>query len=102
MFYEICAAIALVIFAILAYYIYCTLKRVTHTLRHVDRLSEEISFKMQQLDSTFKSLSNVGDIASEETLRFKEQYLFKQLYESKYAHRESDTDSSDDLVNLLL
>jgi hypothetical protein len=99
MIYEICAAIALVIFAILAYYIYRTMVSLQHTLNRVDVLTFELTAKIQKLDSTMRSISNLGDVAEEESIRFRENYMLnKQLFRAHSAREES----SDDLTDLLV
>lgn len=99
MVFEICAAIAVFIFAILAYCIYCTLKTLQHTLRNLDVLSYELSSKIRKMDSAIQSISNIGDVAQEESSRFRENYIHEKRYFRERPRKEEVV--SDDLADLL-
>lgn len=98
MIFQICTLIAVLIFAILAYYIYRTLITLQHTLHNLDSLTKELTLKMKQMDSTFQSISNVGDVAKDESLRFRENYIHeKRFYRDPPRHQES-SDALTDLI----
>jgi len=99
MIFEICTLIALIIFAILAFYIYRTLITLQKTLRNLDVLTDELTIKMRKMDSTFQSISNIGDVAQEESSHFRENYM----YEKRCCRdRLKSDESSDALTDLLL
>lgn len=78
MYFEIAAISAVVIFAILSFFLIRTLVSLQHTLRRVDHLAIELDIKMKQLNSLVKTVSHLGDICEEKTARLKEQYIEKK------------------------
>lgn len=96
MIYEICAISTVIIFGILAYCIYTTLVPLKHTLRHLDILTQELNSKVKDLDSSFKSISNIGDVFEEKTMHFREEkrYLQESL--------EQKSDFNEGLAELLI
>ena len=96
MYFEIAAIAAVIIFAILSFYIIRTLISLQHTLRRVDLIALEMDCKIKHLDSTIKAVSNLGDICEEKTARLREQYLQEKERESQ------KLDCSDDLADWLV
>lgn len=74
MIIEISVAIAVIIFAILTYQIIKTLRALQNTLRHIDMTTLDLSIKLEELESTVHSISNLGDIAQVETEKLKLNY----------------------------
>lgn len=74
MIIEISVAIAVIIFAILTYVIIKTLRVLQNTLHHIDMTTLDLSIKLEELESTVRSLSNLGDIAQVETEKLKLNY----------------------------
>lgn len=67
MILEISAALAVLIFAILALVIVKALMRLQKTLDRVDCLLFDLELKSKNLDPLFRSLSNLGEICDTET-----------------------------------
>lgn len=82
MFFEIAAVAAVIIFAILAVYIIRTLVCLQRTLRRVELLIVDTDCKIRQLESTFQTVSHLGDICEEKTARLKQLYLDKKEQEN--------------------
>lgn len=78
MYFEIAAISAVVIFAILSYFLIRTLLSLQRTLRKVDFLATELDIKMKQMDSITKTISNLGDICEDKTARIRQQYIEKK------------------------
>lgn len=88
MIFEISIAIAVLIFAILVFFIVKTLLILQRTLKRVDVLLFDIELKSKHLDSLTRSLSNIGEICENETDRLKEAYAertTRQRCEAVYA-----------------
>lgn len=96
MIFEICAILAVFIFAILAIYIICTLVAVQKTLRQHSALIGHFNDKLRKLDSTFQTISNLGDISEEKTLQLREHIQHPKTYIPE------QNDYTDDLAILLL
>lgn len=97
MIFEICAIVAVIIFAILAAYVINTLSAVQKTLREHKILTCHLDDKLRKLDSTFQTISNLGDISEVKTLQLREQ-----LQHSIAHDFQQPTDYSEDIVTLLL
>jgi hypothetical protein len=93
MIIEISIAIAVLIFAILAFFIIRTLITLRITLKQVEELTFEARLKIQDLDSSFNALANLGDMCESETERMREKYLEKSVCHT--------SDTSDDLIDWL-
>ena len=78
MIIEISIAIAVFIFAILAFFIIHTLFALQRTLRGIDRINAEIIEKFNHLDSTLETISNLGEISKLETDKMKLAYCLRQ------------------------
>ena len=63
MIFEVCAIISVVIFTILAFFVIRTLCALQRNLISVNQVTQDISHKMKLMDSTFKSLSALGDMS---------------------------------------
>lgn len=96
MYFEISAMAGVIIFAVLTFYIIRTLLAVRHSLRRLDHLMFELDIKTKHMESTLKSISNIGDICEEKTKRLREHYIEKKELES---HKD---DSSEELAEWLL
>ncbi len=96
---EIISLIALFIFAILSFYIYRTLISLQHILLKVDVLTDELSVKMRKMDSVIQSIANIGDVAVEESLRLRQNYMHDRRFSRE---RSNSEESSDALTDLLL
>lgn len=93
---EIFVGIAVLIFLVLAVVIICTLYTVRNTLRRIDVLCLDVSYKLQQMESTFDTISNLGEISQQETEKLKNFYQRRQ----EVSHRSSS--KNDDLADWLI
>lgn len=89
MFIEISIVIALIIFAVLAFYMIRTLIAMQHSLRHLDHLMKETEFKMRNFDSLLHSASNLGDVFKAATGKMKKNYFAPQLEQNYSDNRVS-------------
>lgn len=96
MYFEIAAVAAVIVFAILAYYIIQTLLRLQKTLKHIDLLTMDLNVKARSLDSTVNALSNIGDICENKAALFRSELLKQQETEPL-----PKSDYTDDLVDLI-
>lgn len=96
MYFEISAILAVIIFAILTFYIIRTLITVRRSLQRLDHLLFELDHKIKHMESTLKTISNIGDICEEKTKRLREHYLENQALEPK------KVDDSEELTDWLL
>lgn len=106
MIFEICAILAVFLFAILVIYIVNTLIAIQKTLKqhssltlHFTDLTLQIEDKLKKMDSTFQSISNLGDISEEETLRIRNH--LQHLKSSTTQLNSERTNYTDDLAMLL-
>ena len=72
---EICAIVAVGIFAALAYFLIQTLLSVQRSLKRSDQLIDDVKIKMGNLNPFFHSLSNVGEVTERQSERFKQSAL---------------------------
>lgn len=93
MIIEISIAIAVFIFALLAFFLIRTLITLRITLKQVEELTFEARLKIQDLDSSFNAIANLGDMCENETERMREKYLEKSISHT--------SDTSDDLIDWL-
>ena len=107
MIFEICAILAVFLFAILVIYIVNTLIAIQKTLKqhaaltlHFTDLTLQIEDKLRKTDSAFQSISNLGDISAKETLRIRNH--LQDLNSSDPHPNSEETTYTDDLVMLLL
>lgn len=96
MFFEICTAIALFVFIVIAFFVVQTLRAVQRTLRHINHCARELDHKAQHLESTFKTIDNLGNICQLETLQLRQEYLERKL------SCPQTIDYKEDLANLLI
>lgn len=96
MTYEICAILAVLIFAILAIYIIRTLIVIQKALKEHTILTNHLDENLKKMDSTFRSISNLGHISEEKTLRLREQLQHVNSYAPQ------DCETTDDVATLLL
>ena len=75
MIIEISLALAVLIFAVLAVYIIQTLIALQATLRRIDAASIELALKLRNLDSTLRTISNLGEITEHETEKLKLNFM---------------------------
>lgn len=81
MIIEISVAVAVLIFAILTFFIVQTLLRLQKTLSRVNILLLDMEIKSKQLDSVVRSLSNLGEVCELETEQFKRNSLGRKEQE---------------------
>jgi len=96
MVFEICAIIAVFIFAVLVFYVIRTLQILQCSLRHMNDLSLDLDQRIKQLDSAFNTVSHVGDIC-EEQIRQCQVQKFQQI-ESECVKKNLTEDISDLIV----
>lgn len=96
MYFEIAAVAAVVIFAILAFFIIQTLLSLQKTLKRIDQISLELDLKAKRFDSTLNAISNIGDIAEEKTAHIRHDLHIKK----EFIAPPSD-DYTDELAELL-
>lgn len=82
MIIEVSVALAVLIFAILAFFIVKTLLRLQRTLNSVDCLLIDVEIKSKNLDALVRSLSNLGEICEMETEEFKKACMERRKQES--------------------
>jgi hypothetical protein len=99
--FEVCAIISVVIFAILAFFAIRTLCALQQNLVNVNNVTQEISHKMKLMDSTFKSISALGDMSEIKLNELRdEQIKFNEFVNKK--DFTNKTDYSEDLTDLVL
>ncbi|MCE5316084.1 MAG: hypothetical protein LLG04_01800 [Parachlamydia sp.] len=81
---EICVALAVLIFTVLAVFAVKTLIALQRTLRKVDLLLDETALKSRHLDGLVRSLSNVGEICEMETDQMKRAYLERKMIQEHH------------------
>lgn len=96
MYFEIAAISAVIVFAILAFFIIRTLLALQKTLKRVDELTLDLDLKIKRFDSTFNAISNIGDICEQKTAHVRNDF-----YKKDYVAAKTD-DYSDDLAELLV
>ncbi len=96
MIFEICAILSVIIFAILALFIIRTLGALERNLKNIDMITQDLTFKMGLMDSTFKSISAIGDMGEMKLNSLRDREIkFKDL-------TNTDNDYSDDLVDIVI
>lgn len=75
----ILAAIALVVFIVLAIYIIQTLITLQASLRKMNALLTDTDIKLKKLTSVVNTIENVGEVAERETERLKMNYVSRNL-----------------------
>ncbi|MBA3602576.1 MAG: hypothetical protein H0W50_02820 [Parachlamydiaceae bacterium] len=96
MIFEICAVLSVIIFAILAFFAVRTLRALESNLKNIDCITQDVSIKMSLLDSTFKSISAIGDMGEMKLNSLQDREIkFKDL-------SNLDNDYSDDLVEIVI
>jgi hypothetical protein len=101
MIFEVCAIISTVIFAILAFFVIRTLCALRQNLIHVNHLTQDVSHKMKLMDSTFKSISALGDISETKLGELRDD----QIRYNGLVHKKNFTDKneySEDLADIVL
>lgn len=78
MFYEIVISISILIFAILTYYVICTLLVVQQSLRKLNFFMDDMEIRMQKVDPLIQAVSNVGEICEEKTQRLHQEFIEKK------------------------
>lgn len=91
MFFEICTAIALIVFIVISYFVVQVLRSVQRTLRHIDQCTQELDRKAQHLESTFKTIDNLGSICQIETLQLRQEHLERKLCSQENDYKEDLT-----------
>jgi uncharacterized protein YoxC len=99
MVYEICAIIAIIIFAILAFYICKILTELLRTMHKINAQINDINAKSKKLDSTLQSISNIGEITEDKTESMREEYFLRKKLK---LHERDDIDSNEELVDLIV
>ncbi len=101
MILEVCAIISVVIFAILAIFVIRTLLALQRNLLSVNQLTQDISHKMKLLDSTFKSISALGEMSEIKLNELRDdQIKYKEIVDKK--EFTNTNDYSEDLSDLVL
>lgn len=90
---EIIAGIAVVLFAILIFFIIRTLISVNRTIQHVDFTIVKMEMRMKSIDPILRSISNLGEIGEEKTAHLKEECRKRSLYEERVNHQRFQEDS---------
>lgn len=96
MYFEIAAIAAVIIFAILSFYVIKTLIAFQKTLKHIDLVTFDLNLKMKNLDSTLHTISNLGDICEDKTALVRNELHNKKIVES------GSSDYSEEVADLLL
>lgn len=96
MIFEICAIASVIVFALLAFYIIRTLCALQRSLKDISLISYDLAEKLKLLDSTFKSISTLGEMSEIKIKQLRDHE--SKLKELKY--RESDY--TDDLTDVIL
>lgn len=81
MLIEISVATAVLIFAILSFFIIRALVSLQCSLTHINTLVIDLQDKTKKLDSTVKTIANLGDICEDKSERLKNVYLEHQKEE---------------------
>ena len=79
MWIEISIALAVLIFAILSFFVIQTLIALKSSLHKIDHMTQELEIKTKNVDSFLHALSNLGDICEHKTNQLKQAYLEKQI-----------------------
>ena len=95
MLYELCAIAAVLIFGILAWYLIRTLISAKKTLERISHFTLDLDVKLNKIDSTIQSLSNLGDICEKKTSQLREEY-----FQPKFSEYPKNN-LSEDLASLL-
>lgn len=96
MIFEICAIIAVLIFAVLAFYIIRTLFALRVSLHDIHQITSELTHKMRQMESTFNTISTLGDISEERVKNMRD-------YEIKYREfQKVKNDYSENMADIIL
>ncbi len=96
MIFEICSIIGIIIFAILAFFVVRTLCALQLFLKDSHHLINDVTHKMKLMDSTFKTISNLGDISEVKLNNLRE-------YQTKYKEFvKNDNNYTDDLADLVV
>lgn len=96
MIFEICTIIAVIIFAILAFYVIRTLIALRKSLQDIQQLNSELMHKMRLMESTFQTISALGDVSEEKVKNLRD-------YEIKYREFQSvKKDYSEELADIIL
>lgn len=96
MIFEICAIIAVLIFAILAFYVIRTLLVLQKSLQDIHQITSELTHKMRLMESTFKTISTLGDMSEEKVRNMRD-------YEIKYREfQRVKADYSEDMADIIL
>ncbi|MBA3239266.1 MAG: hypothetical protein H0T62_13095 [Parachlamydiaceae bacterium] len=96
MIFEISAIIAVLIFAILAFYIIRTLLTLQTSLKDIHQITSELTHKLRLMESTFNTIATLGDM-SEEKIKNMREYEIK----SRELHRIKN-DYSEDMSDIIL
>lgn len=98
------AVIAVIIFAILVFFIVRTLLTVNRTLQHVDFTMVKLEMRMKSIDPLLKSVSNLGDIAEDKTSHLKEECCRRASLceEKQYYKRQSQDEIKGELAEWVL
>lgn len=99
MIIEISIAIAVLIFAILAFFVIRTLLSFQKSMKRFDFIAIEIEMKLKNLDSSFQTFSNLGDIAERKTEEIKKHFLSEPHEKGR---EEMEIDPTVDLIAWLL
>ena len=95
MIIEISVACAVLIFAVLAYFIIRTLVTFQHTLRRLNHLTKEVEGKMKHLETSLHAFSNLGDICNAATHKLKKAYFAPR---EEFGERHSRAHDIADLI----
>lgn len=101
--WEVALVILVLVISVTCIFVIRTLILLQRSLLKLDRLSEEgtstlrnLEMKATSLDSIFRSISNLGDICESKTFQMKEHYLQKPSF------REEKPNVGEDVINLAL
>ena len=101
MIFEVCAIISVVIFAFLAYFAIQTLCELKKNLIQVNHVAQDLSHKLKLMDSTFKSISALGDISEVKLNLLRED----EIMHNKFGQEKESTNRnnySEDLAEVVL
>ena len=99
--FEACAIISVVIFAILAFFAIRTLYALQQNLINVNNVTQDISHKMKLMDSTFKSISALGDMSETKLTELRDTQIKYNEFVDKKEFTNSG-DYSEDLAEVVL
>ena len=108
MVFEISAVIAVIIFAVLAFYLIRTLISLQHSLHNMDHLMLDMKLKMKYLDSSFQAISQLGEIGEKQVHKMANKMRAKEARNYEYEDEvhskkfSQNTASAPDLVEWLL